>query len=570
MLVDEWLTAFPGQALRKVTTVTEDTGKTRSQLVAELAELRQRVSELEAELQVRPKATESTGPGRPNHHSLVDNAAYGIYVTSVEDRFVTANPALAEMLGYDSVAELLAVKPSEVYEAPEVREKLIDTYRDAERVEGVEATWRRRDESRITVRLSGRPVHDSSGELEGFELIAEDITHQRRLEDQLRQAQKMEAVGRLTGGIAHDFNNLLAVILSNVELIGQALTPDANRARAELDDLRSTAERGASMIKKLLGFSRHDELELRDVDLRALVADMSRMIDRLLPDDVEVIVAIDDTVGYVSADEGAIEQIMLNLATNARDAMPKGGRLNVELRRQYLDAAYCAQRPWVKEGEYVCLSVIDTGIGMDEEVQRQIFEPFFTTKPADAGTGLGMSMVYGLVKQHGGFVHVYSEVGHGTSVKVHFPEVGRIQRRASRRATYDPRELTGSATILLTEDETALRRAAKRVLESQGYTVFAAADGEEALAALEAHPTEINLVISDLVMPKLGGAELYQVVRTRQPAMPFLLTSGFSTTEMQERSNIDPAVPCLQKPWTVTELLWSVRDALEGEVGEAA
>jgi len=547
--------------------VTDDSSKTKSQLVAELGELRRHVASLEATLECRPNGAEVW---QADHRALVKNAAYGIYVTSVDDRFITVNPALVEMLGYESIDELLSVKPSEIYERPEERDRLISTHKDAERIEGVEARWRRRDGKRITARLSGRPVFREDGALEGFELIAEDVTHQRRLEDQLRQAQKMEAVGRLTGGIAHDFNNLLSIILTNAELVGQALPEEAVSAREELNDLEESAKRGASMIRKLLGFSRYDDLELREVDLRSLVGDMTAMLERLLPDNIVVKTSIDESVGYIQGDPGAIEQVLINLATNARDAMPKGGRLHVEVAPQYLDDAYCSTRPWVNHGQYACVSVSDTGAGMDEDIQRQIFEPFFTTKPADAGTGLGMSMVYGLVKQHGGFVHVYSELEHGTAVRVHFPEVGRVAHAASRCVSYETGALRGSATILLTEDETALRRAAKRVLETQGYSVFAAADGEEALATLDAHPSEIDLVISDLVMPRLGGAELYRAVRQRKPSVRFLMTSGFSATEMLERGSIDPEVPCLQKPWTVTELLWSVRDALEEGAGEAA
>jgi PAS domain S-box-containing protein len=545
-------------------------GKTKAQLVADLAELRQHVADLEATLAKRADGADSVGKRQSDHHALVRNAAYGIYVTSVEDRFITVNPALVEMLGYESVADLLSVKPSDLYEQPAVREQLINAHKDAERIEGVEVRWKRKDGTRITARLSGRPVYGANGDLEGFELIVEDVTHQRRLEDQLRQAQKMEAVGRLTGGIAHDFNNLLAIILSNAELVGRELAPDAARGREQLNDLKACAERGASMIKKLLGFSRYDALELREVDLRSLVGDVTGMLDRLMPENIEVKTSIDDAVGSVRADQGAIEQVLLNLATNARDAMPHGGLLHVEVVPQSLDAAYCSSRPWLKQGEYACVSVSDNGCGMDEETQRHIFEPFFTTKPTDVGTGLGMSMVYGLVKQHGGYVHVYSELGHGTVVKLHFPEVGRRPQRVNRCVSYESGTLTGSATILLTEDDTALRRAAKRVLETQGYSVLAAADGEEALATLDAHPFEVDLVISDLVMPRLGGAELYKAVIQQQPSIRFLITSGFSATEMQQRTSIDPAVPCLQKPWTVTELLWSVRDALGGGVGEAA
>jgi PAS domain S-box-containing protein len=546
--------------------MTDDMCKTHAQLVAELNELRRRLGGLTATNDARDSAATRL---EADHAALVRHAAYGIYVTGVEDRFITVNPALVEMLGYESVDDLLSVRPSDLYEDRAVREHLIDTYRDAERVEGVETRWMKKDGTCITARLSGRPVHDIGGQFMGFEMIVEDVTHQRRLEDQLRQAQKMEAVGRLTGGIAHDFNNLLAVILSNAELIGGALPPDAVQAREDLNDLKDSAERGSLMIKKLLGFSRHDELEFRDVDLRSLAGDMTRLLERLLPDDIEVMTSIDREVGHIRADHGAIEQVILNLATNARDAMPQGGRLQVEVERQHPDAAYCVSHPWVKRGRYVCVSVTDTGVGMDEETQRRVFEPFFTTKPAEAGSGLGMSMVYGLVKQHGGFVHVYSEKGHGTVVKVHFPEAGSRPLSGGRCVSYESVALAGSATILLTEDETALRRATKRVLETQGYSVLAAADGEEALATLDTQASEIDLVISDLVMPRLGGADLYEAVKRKQPSIRFLMTSGFSISEMQQRTTIDPAVPCLQKPWTVSELLWSVRGALEGNNGEA-
>jgi CheY-like chemotaxis protein len=296
--------------------------------------------------------------------------------------------------------------------------------------------------------------------------------------------------------------------------------------------------------------------------------EMGRMLERLLPENIEVKVAFEGGVGLVTADPGAIEQVVLNLATNARDAMPKGGRLHIEVGRQRLDGAYRSTHPWVNPGRYACICVSDTGTGMDEATLGKIFDPFFTTKPADEGTGLGMSMVYGLVKQHGGFVHVYSEMDQGTTVKLYLPEA-EISTRADRRCvSFESEALTGSATVVVAEDDAALRRAAKRVLENQGYTVLAAADGEEALSILTEHGPDVGLVISDLVMPKLDGADLLEAVKQGWPHVRFLLTSGFSGNEVQERTAIGSDVLVLQKPWTVTEFLWSVYDALAGEDSE--
>lgn len=548
----------------------DDNSKPEARLLAELADLRRRNQEFEAAPGTWPKEADEDARWKTGHESLIENCAFGVFVATSDDRFSTVNIAMAEMLGYGSEEELLSVRPSDLYERSAEREAFFSKHRHAERIEGVEARWRKKDGTPIRVRLSGRPVRCGGGSATAFQIFAEDVTHFNRLEEQLRQAQKMEAVGRLTGGIAHNFNNLLSIILSNADLVRRRLPPDDAFACAELEEVQAAAERGASMIKKLLGFTRHDKLDIQDVDPGSLVETASRMMERLLPENIDLKTSIDGSVGLIQADAGAVEEVLLNLATNARDAMPQGGSLRIEVRGQCLDEAYCSSHPWVQQGEHALISVSDTGVGMDEETQKLVFEPFFTNNPRGAGTGLGMSMVYGLVKQHGGSVDLYSEPGHGTTVKLYFPLAGQCARRARRCLSFDSNALFGSATILIVEDDAALRRAAKRVLENQGFSVFAAADGEEALFELVQHGLEIDLVFSDLVMPKLGGADLYRAAKETWPHTRFIFTSGFSQTEVQERQGIGAEVLFLQKPWSVTELLWAVADALAGEVTKVA
>lgn len=500
-----------------------------------------------------------------NYRDLVEHATYGIYRSNLEGSLLTVNRALVDMLGYESHDDLLGLDLVEdVYAEDSQRAQLVDQYRNAERVDGLEVQWKRKDGTPITVRLSGRPVLDEQGRAESFEMIAEDVTAQRTLEAQLRQAQKMEAVGQLTGGIAHDFNNILTVILSNADLIASALPPDQTDLGADLKELHAAAHRGATLVRKLLGFSRRERLEFRPVDLSKLVTDMSRMLRRVVPESIEIQLRATGALGTVQADPGAVEQILLNLATNARDAMPEGGILRIETEQTWLDQAYHATHPWCEPGEYTCIIVSDTGVGMDRETRERIFEPFYTTKPHGEGTGLGMAMIYGLVKQHAGYVNVYSERGQGTTVRVYLPVVGddALSVAAGPMTEKMPR---GTETILLAEDERAIRRATKRALEAHGYNVLLAEDGEEAIEVFQAHESEIDLVISDLVMPKLGGRQLYDALRQEGTTVPVIFASGYSAREVEESATLKPNVPFLHKPWTLTDLLVRIREVLDRE-----
>jgi PAS domain S-box-containing protein len=499
-----------------------------------------------------------------SYRSLTEGALYGIYRSTIDGRFVTVNPALVEMLGYGSPEELLAVDlAQDVYSDPAERHRLIEQYRDKQKIEGVEVEWRRKDGSRATVRLSGRPVRNACDGVECFEMIAEDITEKRVLEAQLRQSQKMEAVGQLTGGIAHDFNNILTIILANADLLQADIAPERADLHAVLGETKTAAQRGADLVKKLLGFSRRGQLEMQSVDLARLVRDLSGLLRRVLPENVEVVLDSEPPVECALADPGAIEQILLNLATNARDAMPDGGSLKIAVKSDWLDEGYHAAHPWVEPGRYVSISVTDTGIGMDEQTKERVFEPFFTTKPEGRGTGLGMAMIYGTVKQHKGHIHVYSEVDKGTTVRIYIPVAGETSGDPQPVASGSD-SVGGCETVLVVEDDVSIRRATRRALENHGYSVLLAGDGEEALEVVSRHgASRIDLVLTDLVMPRLGGRQLYQALRDNGSNMRVMFASGYSRLDVEECAALDDQVPFLHKPWTLAELLSRVREALD-------
>ena len=504
-----------------------------------------------------------------DYRAIVEQATYGIYRSSLEGRFLKVNPALVTMLGYESEAEVLALQiASDVYVDAAERARNIEQVRALERVTGVQVRWKRKDGHHITVRLSGRVVRSERGDVKGFEMIAEDVTEQRALERALQQAQKMETIGRLTSGIAHDFNNLLTVILAQGNLIAKALPAAEPELRRDLDELTDAARRGAELVHRLLGFSRHETLDLRPLSAPEWVREELHTLRRLLPATIEIQCDDEPEAGVVEADSGALEQILLNLATNARDAMPQGGTLHLDVRRTRLDAEDRPLHAWVEPGVYVCIAVSDTGAGMDRQTQARVFEPFFTTKPAGVGTGLGMAMVYGLIKQHKGYVHLYSEVGQGTTVKLYLPLAHEQPVPVGPAGPAGGEEMLpgGTEAILLVEDDPHLRTVAQRLFEKVGYRVFAAADGQEGLAAYRAHAARVDLVITDLVMPKKSGIELYESIRAdARQAQPVkvLFTSGYPAADFRQSLAGDHDVAFVTKPWTASELLKQIRGLLQ-------
>jgi PAS domain S-box-containing protein len=413
-----------------------------------------------------------------------------------------------------------------------------------------------REQSTIVRDAGGRPVRMMGTVL--------DVTEQRRLEEQLRQAQKMEAVGQLAGGLAHDFNNLLTTILTMCEMLKSELPLDA-AVQGDLEAMRGAAQRGSELTRKLLAFSRHQRLQLKAVAVEPLVAEFVKMARRVVPEDVELELAVTAPGVVVAADPAALEQILMNLVTNARDAMSAGGRMRIEVARVVLDEADCRAHGYGSPGAYAVLSVRDNGVGMDAETQRRMFEPFFTTKPVGQGTGLGMPIVYGLVKEHGGFVRTESELGQGTTVRAYLPTAAEDAAPADARVA---EARGGTETILLVEDDEALRRSGTRVLTRYGYTVVTASDGLEALEIIRSAVTPPDLIVSDVVMPHASGPELLRALREGGVLARVLFTSGYPARDVHERTPLEPGVPFLAKPWTIHELVRRVREVLDAPLAQ--
>ena len=395
-------------------------------------------------------------------------------------------------------------------------------------------------------------------------ITVRDITESQQLEAQLRQAQKMEAIGLLTGGMAHDFNNLLTVVLANADLVMESLPPEMEEVRDEVSQMIQAATRGTDMVRKLLAFSRRESLERRPVSLEVVLAETQALLARLLPSNITLVTEATPDLPGIYADPGAVQHMLINLATNARDAMPTGGTLTM---RGAFDPA--VEMPDGVTSPMVTITVQDSGRGMDDEVLAHLFEPFFTTKGPGEGTGLGMAMIYGLVQQHAGTIDVQSTVGRGTKVIIALPIADLRVASPTPRATTLVRE-GATETILLVEDEEMVRRAGRRILEKHGYRVLLAGDGAEALTLLRQHGSEIALVVSDVVMPRMGGRELYASLRDEGFTMPFLFTSGYTDRMSSDTVALDPSVPILPKPWTWAELTASVRAATRSHEDRAA
>jgi PAS domain S-box-containing protein len=406
--------------------------------------------------------------------------------------------------------------------------------------------------TRNTLTLAGRPAALA---------MAHDVTKRKSVETQLLQAQKMEAVGRLAGGIAHDFNNLLTVILGSSDLLLEGLRVD-HQSRADLEDIQKAGQRAAALTRQLLAFSRQQVLAPQVLDLNALIADLEKMLRRLIGEDIEFRTVLAPDLGAVRADPGQLEQVIMNLAVNARDAMPHGGKLTVETVNADLDDAYAQAHVPLVAGRYAMLAVSDTGIGMDTQVKAHIFEPFFTTKDKGQGTGLGLATVYGIVKQTDGYIWVYSEPGQGSSFKIYLPRVAAAPEPPAPKPLA-PASLAGSETVLLAEDEEAVRNFTRRVLAAHGYTVLTAADGQEALHVAEQHAGPIHLLLTDVVMPNMGGRELAERLVAARHEMKVLYLSGYTDDAIVHHGVLEPGIAFLQKPFTLQGLARKLRDVLD-------
>ena len=496
------------------------------------------------------------------YRSLILSAAYGIYRCTLSGRFLDVNPALIGMLGYSSVEELLGLEvKKEVFFNPQEFDRLIEDYRRTGSLNGVEVQWKAKDGHVIVVRLSGRPVSGGEQASEELEIIAEDITERRQLEEQFRQAQKMEAVGRLAGGVAHDFNNLLMVINGYTEVLLEELKP-GNPMYQKVNSIQQAADRAATLTRQLLAFSRKQLLELKVVDVNTVIGDMERLLRPLIGENIELVTRLSPEAGRTRADAGQLEQVIMNLVVNARDAMPRGGRITVQSSEVTVRQNFREHR-FIQPGRYVVLSVSDTGQGMDKETQSRIFEPFFTTKEKGKGTGLGLSTVYGIVKQSGGYVFAQSEVGKGTIFYIYLPCVDDAPELISP-AKSPENEKRGCETVLLVEDEESVRELVRETLVSRGYRVLEAPNGETGWRVAESHRDEIDILITDVIMPGMGGRELARKLLEIRPRIGVLYLSGYTEDTILHQGALDPGTAFLQKPFTLQNLARKVREVLRG------
>jgi len=513
----------------------------------------------------RKRSAEALRRSEAGFRSVVEDAPYGIYRASLSGELVLVNSALEKMLGYSSQEELLRTNlATGVYRYPVEHQKLNEALLHQDSFKDIEVEWKRKDGALITVRCSGCPIKDETGAVAYVEVFAEDATERRALERQLRMAQKMEAVGRLTGGIAHDFNNLLGVIIGYSQVLKRTLGSD-HASFEHAEEIEKAGQRAVSLTRQLLAFSRQQVLEPVVLNLNALLSDMEKMLPRLIGEDIALKLDLDTTLSQVKADPSQIEQVILNLAVNARDAMPDGGKLLVQTANVNLDTAYARIHPGSRPGSYVMLRVTDTGTGIDPEIQSQIFEPFFTTKERDKGTGLGLATVYGIVKQSGGYIAVDSEKGKGASFSVYLPRLEQPTTEPIAPVAATPVNTRGTETILLVEDADPLRKLAEMFLKESGYCILSAADGQQALQIAREHFGPIHLLLTDVVMPGMNGRVLGERLAPSQPGMKVLYMSGYTDSFIAGHGVLEPGTQLLHKPFTQETLTRKVREILDAK-----
>ncbi|MEX2181739.1 MAG: ATP-binding protein [Gemmatimonadaceae bacterium] len=495
--------------------------------------------------------------------AALDAAADATAITDVNGNFIWVNPAFTQLTGYRP-DEAIGRNPRDLQRSGEQDHAFYAQMWAtllAGKVWAGELTNRRKDGTVYLEEQSITPVMDDKGTVAHFIAFKRDITARRQLEAQYRQAQKMEGIGRLAGGIAHDLNNLLTVINGTVELALPSARNDP-ALRNDLIEIHRAGDRAAALTRQLLAFSRRQVMRPEVLDLNAVTTELLKMLTRVIGEDIVVETALAPDLGNIRADAGQVEQILMNLAVNARDAMPEGGTLTIATANVEIDEEFAARHVTMTPGRHVRLTVSDTGIGMDDATQARIFEPFFTTKRVGKGTGLGLSTVYGIVKQSGGTIWLYSEAGHGTTFKIYFPQVDDAARE--RRPDTDRSIVGGKETILVVEDEDAIRFVAARVLAMQGYRVLNAATGTDALAVVAAQAERVDLLLTDMVMPGMTGPELATAMVAKYPGLKVIFTSGYSADAVARQFGISEASHFISKPYGLADLAREVRRALDG------
>lgn len=509
----------------------------------------------------RKRAEAALRKSEARYRGLVDNATYGIYWLSAEGNLLFVNPALVQMLGYDSAQELIALGTTKsIYVDPAAREAILTEYFKNERVETT-VEWKRKDGKKIIVRINGRRAQDPVHGKDCIEIIVQDVTERMALEKQLLEAQKFEAIGQLAGGIAHDFNNMIGAIMGWADIGADETEPDS-RLHRHFEKVRHQAQRAAALTRQLLAFARRQILEARDIDLNLTVIETLSLLEKVIGSNIEIKANLAPDLAIVRADPTQMEQVLMNLCINARDAMPNGGSLVIDSTNVSFEEKFCATRPLAHPGEYAMLAVSDTGTGMDEATLNRIFEPFFTTKEFGKGTGLGLATVYGIAQQHGGFVDVESRLGEGSTFRVYLPvsNVPRLRREKPEDATHVE---GGSETLLVAEDHDGLRHLAYEILTHLGYRVLLASDGEKALEEFGNHQSEIALAILDVMLPKMSGTEVYARISETKPDLPVIFATGYSADMAMLRQAQDGGLPVLQKPYTARVLARKIREILD-------
>ncbi len=518
-----------------------------------------RIIGIGTDLSEQQRAEEERRVTESQYRDIVEHALFGIYRVSLDGRILAANPAFVAMLGYDSEEQVRALDLArDVYADPDDRAAVLEAFHSGDAIHDLDVRWKRRDGEILNVRITSRRLRGAAGEPIGFESFVEDITEHKQLEDQVRQAQKMEAVGRLAGGVAHDFNNLLTVITAEAELLLEDLAHDAPE-RASVLETRKAAERGAQLTQQLLAFARRRPASPRPLNVDAMIGDMQRMLARLLGETIDLRLDLHAPDLLIHMDPVQLQQVLVNLTVNARDAMPLGGLLTIETARAGPGVGTVQAHAPAR----IRIAVIDSGVGMTDDVRSRAFEPFFTTKPVGQGTGLGLSTCYGIVREAGGTIEIVSGSGRGTMVHVFLPAtIADLAAPAGPRVR-SATERGGSETVLLVEDAAEVRRVTARILRGLGYRVIEAADAKEAIEQAARHIAEIEMLVTDIVLPGLDGVSLAEQLQEAHPGMPVLFLSGYADEDRLQRIRRRPNSAFLPKPFATTDLAQHVRALLD-------
>jgi PAS domain S-box-containing protein len=509
----------------------------------------------------RKRVDDALRRSEANFRAMIEGT-YGVYRATPEGKLLVVNDALVRMLGYESAKELLALNlAADVFEKGEYTPLLFDQPGTRKQFAKLEAHWKQKDGKIIPVEISGRAVRDEAGIVLYFEVIAENVSHVRGVEQRLRHVQKMEAIGRLAGGIAHDFNNVLGVIVAYSEMLVEKLHDNAELSPL-VASITKAVERGGTLTRQLLAFSRQQVLEPQVISFSEHLEGIKEMLARVIGEDIHLAILPGNTKLRVKVDPTQLEQVVMNLVVNARDAMPDGGRLSIESSEIDIDDDYCSRNPEARPGRHVMMAVTDSGCGMTPEVLSRIFEPFFTTKEQGKGTGLGLATIYGIVKQSGGHISAYSEVGRGTTFKVYLPatqeEIDKPEIPSQERVA--PR---GEETILVVEDEESLRSVTREFLLNKGYQVIVAEDFQKALEASENNPRHIDLLMTDVVLPGSSGPKLADRLANSRPEMKVLFVSGYTADALVHGDLHRTDFAFLSKPFSLNTLARKIRTILD-------